>query len=403
MTHSAERRRLRILAFTTLYPNAERPHYSVFVENRLRHLVGSGEVSARVLAPVPYFPFRSRRFGTYSDFARVPERETRFGIEIDHPRYLAIPKVGMTVAPYLLYVAARRALARLIRSGESFDLIDAHYFYPDGVAAVMLASAAKLPVTVTARGTDVNLLPDFAVPRQLIRQAARRADGVIAVSRALAARLHGLGVEPSRITVLRNGVDPAAFRPTTPYLVGDGPPPRHLAVSVGNLVPLKGHDIAISAVAKLPELTLWIVGTGPERGRLELLARQLAVADRVHFLGAVPHERMPEVYSAAELLLLASDREGWPNVLLEAMACGARVVTTRVSDVTEVISGPAAGVWIADRSSDCLAQAIRGLLATPVTREETRAHALGFTWNATTDGQVALFRKILRRRCTDGC
>ncbi|WP_319633620.1 glycosyltransferase family 4 protein [Pelagibius marinus] len=394
---------LRILTFTTLYPNTERPQYSVFVENRLRQLVASGEVSARVLAPVPYFPFRSRRFGTYASFARTPLHEARFGLEIDHPRYLAIPKVGMSMAPYLLYDCARRALGRLQKEGRRFDLIDAHYLYPDGVAAVMLGRTAGLPVTVTARGTDVNLLPDFFLPRRLIRQAARRADGVIAVSSALAERLARLGVDRSRITVLRNGIDPTVFRPRTPYRRAGQPPPRPLVVSVGNLVPLKGHDLAISALAEIPGLTLWIVGTGPERGRLELLARDLTVADRVSFLGSVPHKRMPEVYSAADLLLLASEREGWPNVLLEAMACGTRVVTTRVSDVAEIVNSPIAGICLSERRADCLARAIRRLLAAPVPCAQTRAHALNFTWDATTAGQIALFREILNRRHSDGC
>lgn len=400
---TANGRLLRVLSFTTLYPNAERPQYSVFVENRLRHLVESGEVQARVLAPVPYFPFRSDRFGTYSINARVPQRETRFGINIDHPRYLTIPKVGMSAAPYLLYATARRALGRLLSTGERFDLIDAHYFYPDGVAAVLLGRAANLPVTVTARGTDINLLPDFVLPRRLIQRAARRADGVIAVSGALAAKLRDLGVERSRITVLRNGVDPVVFRPTVPYRIEEEPAPRPLALSVGNLVPLKGHDLAIAAVAQIPELTLWIVGAGPDRERLERLAQQRATAGRVRFLGSMPHERMPEVYSAADFLVLASEREGWPNVLLEAMACGARVVTTRVSDVTEMVSSPAAGIWIRERSVECLTQAIRQILATPVAREATRTHARGFTWDATTKGQLALFRDILKRRYTDGC
>lgn len=394
---------MRVLSFTTLYPNAERPQYSVFVENRLRQLVRSGEVSARVLAPVPYFPCRSNCFGSYSAYARVPRRETRFGIEVDHPRYLAIPKVGMSVAPYLLYAAARRAFDRLLRKGERFDIIDAHYFYPDGVAAVLLGRAANLPVTVTARGSDINLLPDFTLPRRLIRWTAQRADGVITVSSALAARLHDLGIDRSRIAVLRNGIDPAVFRPTTPYRTGEGPAPRPLALSVGNLVPLKGHDLAIAAVARIPDLTLWVVGAGPERERLERLAHQHAVADRVRFLGTLPHERMPEVYSAADLLLLASEREGWPNVLLEAMACGVRVVTTAISDVTEVVNRPAAGVWIRERSVDCLTLAIRQSLAAPVAREATRAHALGFTWDATTKGQLSLFRDILQRRHADAC
>src|SRR3546814_740471 len=186
--------------------------------------------------------------------ARVPRREVRFGIEVDHPRYLAIPKCGMSLAPYLLYAGARPALRRLLQGGERIGLIDAHDFYPDGVAAVMLGRRFGLPVTVTARGSDINLIAQFAVPRRLIRWAAEAADGVITVSSALADKLAGLGIERGRITVLRNGVDPAVFRPVEASgsdSEGSGgvPPPRPLAVSVGNLVPLKGHDLVIAALA----------------------------------------------------------------------------------------------------------------------------------------------------------
>lgn len=398
MTEPDSRRPLRILTFTTLYPNAARPQYAVFVENRLRQLLASGGVSARVLAPVPYFPFAGERFGRHAVFARVPREETRFGIAIDHPRYLVIPKVGMTAAPFLLYAGARAALSRLLRAGEAFDLIDAHYFYPDGVAAVMLGRAFGLPVTVTGRGTDINVIPDHRLPRRMIRWAADHADGVIVVSGGLATKLAGLGVDRSRITVLRNGVDATLFRPTSPFAGIPGGPRKPLAVSVGNLVPLKGHDLVISALRDLPGLNLWIVGGGPERSALEAQARRLGVADRVSFLGVVPHERMPEVYSAADILVLASEREGWPNVLLEALACGARVVSTAVSDVPEIISEPAAGAWIRERSVPALVDALRRVLATQVPREATRAHALRFTWDATTRGQISLFREILRRR-----
>ena len=313
---------LRILTFTTLYPNAARPQHGIFVETRLRQLLSAGAVSARVLAPVPYFPFRSENFGAYATFAKVPRQETRFGIEIDHPRYLVVPKVGMTLAPFLLYAGARRALSKLLKEGQHFDLIDSHYFYPDGVAAVMLGREFGLPVTVTARGTDINLIPDYALPRRMIRWAASKADGLICVSSALATKLAALGIDRSRITVLRNGVDPEVFKPIAPFDVDGHVVPSPLAVSVGNLVPLKGHDLVIRAVAQVPDLHLWIVGGGPEHGRLEALAKSLGAASRVSLLGIVPHERMPAVYSAADVLVLASKREGWPNVLLEAMACG---------------------------------------------------------------------------------
>jgi len=401
---------LRILTFTTLYPNAAKPQHGVFVENRLRHLVASGEVSARVLAPIPYFPFTAGHFGAYAAFARAPRREERHGIAIDHPRYPTIPKIGMSLAPLLLYTAARRAMGNLIRAGQRFDLIDAHYFYPDGVAAVMLGQAFGLPVVITARGTDINLIPDYAIPRRLIINAARRAAGVISVSRALAGRMAELGIDPAHITVLRNGVDTALFQPVTAPMTAPGAahaphgevPPRPLAISVGNLVPLKGHDLAIRAVAEIPGLHLWIVGGGPERARLEALAGDLGVTQRVRFLGVVPHAEMPAVYSAADLLILASEREGWPNVLLEAMACGARVVATRVSDVTDMVNTPAAGAWIEERSAAALSRAIRGLLDTPLPRAATRAHALAFSWEETTRGQIALFREVLRRRGADG-
>lgn len=392
---------LRILTFTTLYPNAAKPQHGVFVENRLRQLLISGEISARVLAPVPYFPLSGERFGSRAVYARAPLAETRFGIAIDHPRFLTIPKLGMTVAPFLLYASARLAVARSLRAGQAFDLIDAHYFYPDGVAAVMLGRAFRLPVTVTARGTDINLIPDYLMPRRMIRWAAERADGLIAVSSALAAKLSALGIERSSISVLRNGIDTAVFRPVVP-LYGRDRPPSPLAISVGNLVRLKGHDLAISTLPEIPELNLWIVGGGPDLSRLEALARSLGVDERVSFLGVVPHERMPEVYSAATVLILASEREGWPNVLLEAMACGARVVATNVSDVPKIITEPAAGAWLRERSLPALVHALRGVLAMPVSREATRSHALRFSWDSTTRGQIELFREIVRRRRVTG-
>lgn len=402
MAGSSGARPLRVLTFTTLYPNAARPNYAVFVETRLRNLVASGEATALVLAPVPYFPFRGEGFGAYAAFAKVPRQETRSGIQVDHPSYLVIPKIGMSLAPFLLYAAARRALRRLLRDGHNFDVIDAHYFYPDGVAAVMLGREFGLPVTVTARGSDINLLPDYAVPRRLIRWAAKRADGLITVSSALADRLAELGVERERITVLRNGVDPAVFRPVDPL---EETPARPLLLSVGNLVPLKRHDLAIRALAELsgelPEARLWIVGGGPERTRLEALANSLGVAGRVRFLGVVPHDRMPAVYSAADVLILASEREGWPNVLLEAMACGTRVVTTDVSDVAALVSTPAAGAWTREHSLPALVNILRDVLATPVPREATRAHSLRFSWEETTRGQLALFREVLHQRGAD--
>ena len=285
---------LRILTFTTLYPNDAQPQHGVFVENRLRHLVASGQVEARVVAPVPWFPFAHQRFGRYGDFARASRRETRFGLPVLHPRYPVLPKFGMSLAPALLYAACLPALKRL-QAEQDFDLIDAHYLYPDGVAAVMLGNALGKPVVLTARGTDVNLIPRHALPRRMIRWAASRAAAVITVAEALRAALIALGVDPARVRTLRNGVDLAQFRPLERQSarkdLGLGPGP--VLLSVGHLIARKGHRLAIEALAGLPGYTLLIVGSGPERAALEEFARRLGLAPRVRFLGVVPQEISP--------------------------------------------------------------------------------------------------------------
>jgi glycosyltransferase involved in cell wall biosynthesis len=390
---------MNILTFSTLYPNAVQPHFGVFVENRLRHLVDAGSVGAQVVAPVPWFPLRAKAFGRYARFAGVPAEEQRFGIRILHPRYPLVPKLGMSLAPFLMYVAMRPVIRNIIRSGFAFDLIDAHYFYPDGVAAAMLGRRFGKPVTITARGTDLNLIPRHRVPRRLIRWAADQAAGLVTVCEALKTELVALGVAPSRVRVLRNGVDLELFTPVDRAAARrrlglEGP----ILLSVGHLIPRKGHDIVIRALLELPAATLLIAGDGPEEASLEALVRALGLEGRVRFLGAVAHERMHRVYGAADVLVLASDREGWPNVLLEAMACGTPVVATKVWGTPEVVTSPVAGRLVAERSPAALAEGIRTLLANPPERAETRAYAERFGWQETTQGQLELFRQILDQR-----
>ena len=158
---------MKILTFSTLFPNTEKPGHGIFVETRLRHLVASGQVEARVVAPVPWFPLSHPRFGNYAQFAKVPAAETRSGIAVLHPRYPVIPKVGMNLAPALLAAGARASVARMIDEGYDFDLIDAHYFYPDGVAAAMLGKYFNKPVVITARGSDITQIPAYRLPRRM--------------------------------------------------------------------------------------------------------------------------------------------------------------------------------------------------------------------------------------------
>jgi glycosyltransferase involved in cell wall biosynthesis len=389
---------INALTFTTLYPNAAQENHGVFVENRILHLSRNAPVDVTVVAPVPWFPFNLRFLEQYAAFARAPYTETRHGIEVLHPRYPVIPKVGMTAAPFLLYRFSRPAVHTALSSGTTIDLIDAHYFYPDGVAAALLARHFRLPLCITARGTDINLIPSHPVARRLIRWAGRQADSLIAVCSALKEEMVRIGIDPSKITVLRNGVDLELFRPldrneARKSLDVGGP----LVLSAGHLIPRKGHEYVIRALADVPNATLAIAGDGPLRSQLERIAQNLDLGSRVRFLGSIPHEQMPAIYSAADVLVLASDREGWANVLLEAMACGTPVVATRIWGTPEIVTAPEAGNLVPDREPETLARAIYQLLSNLPDRTHTRAFAERFSWQETTEGQHVIFQEMLER------
>ena len=392
---------LKVLVFSTLYPSSARPTHGLFVETRLRKLLESGRITAKVVAPVPWFFSTDERFGRYAVMARTPRRETRSGIDILYPRFFLPPKVGMSAAPFLLALGAAAALRRLRREGFDFDLIDAHYYYPDGVAAALLAAHCGRPFVVTARGSDINLLATRAVPRALIRWAARRAAASIAVSGALDEKLASLGVEGPRRVVLRNGVDLERFRPVPREEARArlGWPPGPALLLVGTLDENKGHHLVIGALPRLPGFRLVIVGSGPARARLEAMAVELGVADRVRFAGAVLQTGLPDYYSAADVLVLASGREGWPNVLLESMACGTPVVATDVGGVAEIVADSRAGVVIQDRSSAGVVAGIERLLSAPPGRDATRGYAEMFSWDATTAGQLDLFSRLAAAHC----
>lgn len=382
-----------LLTLSSLYPNPRQPNHGVFVENRLRHLVAGGEARSTVIAPVPWFPGRSGPAAP----GDVPAVEERHGLVVHHPRFLAVPGLGMATNPFAYERAVARVVRRLVAAGQRFDLIDAHYLFPDGVAAVRLGRRFGLPVVLTARGSDTSLFPRYWLPGLMIRRALAAADGLIAVSAALKEGLVALGVPPERVVVLRNGVDLALFRPPEnrdllrERLGLTGP----TLLSVGLLIPRKRHDLTIGAVAELPGVRLLIAGEGAERGALEALARRLGVADRVRFLGAVPHGELPALYGAADVMVLASEREGWANVLLEAMACGTPVVATPAWGSREAVGSEGAGIVVEEASAQAIAAAVRRLLAAPPSRAAVRAHAERFGWDEVSAGQLALFRDIL--------
>ena len=392
---------IRTLLFSTLYPSSVRPIHGIFVETRLRELLKSGQVDTRVIAPVPWFPCSGERFGEYGRFAATPVFEQYNGVAVYHPRYFLPPKVGMHIAPFSLAFGALPLVKRLIKDGFEFDLIDAHYYYPDGVAAGLLARWLGKPFVVTARGSDVNLISRYAFPRRLMKKTAEASSASIGVSKALVDQMARLGFPIEKLKVCRNGVDTDRFAPEDKLVSRNrlglsAFEDRKILLSVGNLVELKGHDIAIQVLEQLDtSFHLLIVGTGSERQNLQNLANQLGLADRVLFAGRIANTELKWWYSAADVVVLCSSREGWPNVLLEAMACGTPVVATRVGGVPEIVANPVAGRLMDERSPAALVDAVRALLSTCPEAQAVRRYAESFDWEQTTAAQMTLFKEVV--------
>ena len=392
------KRKLRTLLFSTLYPSSARPIHGIFVETRLRELLKTGEVDTRVVAPVPWFPFKGALFGEYGKFAATPRRETRNGIEVFHPRYFLPPWFGMNMAPFSLAKAALPVIRALIARGFDFDLIDAHYYYPDGVAAGLIAGRLGKPFVVTARGADINLIAGYPKPRSLILATAALASASVGVCQALMDRLAELGADPGKLHVLRNGVDLERFQPVDRIEARRElglPSDRRILLSVGQLIERKGHHVAIDGVARMPDVFLVIIGAGPERRNLEERVSREGLEDRVRFAGQVANEDLKWWFSAADASVLCSRSEGWANVLLESMACGTPVVATAIPGTVEVVRSPIAGRLMAQRNSEAFVDAVKRLFEDYLAAGQVRAYARDFSWAPTSEGQLDLFRALL--------
>ncbi|MFL0587530.1 glycosyltransferase [Sphingomonas olei] len=374
---------LRVLTLSSLFPDETRPNFGVFVERQTLGLAAAEDVTMRVVAPVGLPPWPLRRHRHYRAPASLPRAETWKGLHVVRPRFTTWPgtKGRFHVAALI------RALAPLLddmRRDFPFDVIDASFFFPDGPAALAMGRRYDVPVSIKARGADIHFWGTQPATRASVLAAGQGADGLLAVSGAMRDDMVALGMPGDRIRVHHTGVDLERFAPVdraaAKASIGvDGP----LIVSVGALIPRKGHDIVVEAMQHVPGATLLIAGSGPEHAALEEVARHAGVAARVRLLGSVPHADLPALIAAADVMALASSSEGLANAWVEALACGTPIVITAAGGAGEVVTGASAGRVVA-RTPAAFAAGINDLLAASLPLDEVREHAARFTWAANT-------------------
>lgn len=321
--------------------------------------------SVTVLAPVALLDYanpHNRLLGA----AGIPGRRTERGIEVFHPRWL-YPPYGGWLNAFFLFARLLWPVARL-RKRVAYDLIDAHFAHPEGIAAGLLHFVLRVPFLVTMRGSELRYR------RQKWKcfwmgWALRRAGRVITVSSGLRDLAIALGADPACVKVIPNGINANVFfrRDKAACRHKHDISARHgVILCAGDLAELKGHHRVIRALKTLVDgglqARLLIVGGVGRSGRYAETLRSLMVEcglqENIRFTGEVKQEALAELMCAADVFCMASSSEGWPNVVNEALACGTPVVATDVGAVRQMIVSDRYGLIVPVEDARALAGAL---------------------------------------------
>ena len=381
----------RVLVLSSVFPNPRQPAFGVFVRERVRRVARRCEV--HVVAALPWFPMNRLIRG--DRWSGIPVVETLPGLPpIHHPWFFCIPR-HLKHLDGLLYAASLLPVVARLRRRFPFDVIDAQFDYPDGVGGVLLAKMLRCPVIVTLRGS-IARLAGYPLHRPQLRWALRAADRVVAVSRSLKDTAVAIGVPAGRIRVIPNGVDTDRFFPMSRVDAREAlglPLDRRIMLSIGGLNEGKGHHHLIEILPALlkrhPDLLYVIVGGGQPgnsyRPVLERMVREGGLESHVLLAGERLHEEIPRWMGAADLFCLATRSEGWANVLLEALACGRPVVSTRVGGNAEIVVGEHLGLLAPYGDRSALERALMDALSRHWEPETLAAHARRHSWDVTAD------------------
>ena len=392
---------VKVLTFTTLFPNNVQPNHGIFIMERMKRAADYCDL--KVVAPVPFFPPLKMNSKWYSH-SQVARKIQFPEFEVHYPRYFITPKIGMIFYGLFLFLSTI-GMVRRINKKFNFDIIDAHYIYPEGLTAILLGKLFRKKVVLSARGTDINLYPKFPLIKKQIIYTLNKADKIISVCQALKDTMVKLGITPNKIKVVPNGVDINKFYPIDRNEARKRtqlPGKKKIILSVGHLIERKGFHFIIEALAILKRKNgsgncplLVIVGEGEYRISLEKQISDLSLESDVMLIGSKSHDQLNDWYNACDLFCLASSREGWPNVLFEALACGKPVVATNVWGVSEVLKSKHYGILVEKQDPLEISKALDEAMTIVWDEKSIIRYAQKHTWNSVGESVYRVFTDVM--------
>jgi len=358
---------LRVVLVTSQFPTPTEPERGIFTLQIARRLATRCDLT--VVCPLPWFPAVPflRPLRQWYRFAEVPSAWTQDGVRILAPKYPLLPRLSERFHGRLVAARLRRLLWDLKQS-EGIDVINSHWLYPDAVAVHVATRAFPLPHVPTGLGCDVNAFIDDPAKGPQILDMLHASQHVTVVSESLRHHLIARGIPANTVTTIPNGVDARRFHPLDRGaarhrlgLVDE----REYVLYVGRFSEEKSVTTLVDAMALVaasrPRADLLLVGDGPLQRLLTERARALRIAARVRFVGPQEHRQVAEWMAAADCVCLPSTREGCPNVVLEALACGRPVVASAVGGVPEMITSET-GILVPPSTPSALATALSAAL-----------------------------------------
>lgn len=387
---------MKVLYITTMYPIPAYPQQGIFCHEQVKALKELG-VDVTVVVPIPFY-----------DRQVTASRWEYEGVQVQYLRFFKMPGTGdFHKTGKALYRQLNRKLDL-----PGFDIYHADAALPSGQAAMYAAQKYKRPFVVHGHGLDMFLDESYQGTKNCLQIADacklvyEKADGIIGVSRKVLEKVQARVNISGKDFVAFNGVDAEKFSP-----VEKEPGEKVTFISIGNLIPLKGHDYTLRAIKALVDkghtnICLKLLGRGYLEQELKDLAKELEIEQYVDFVGYVPYDDVRKTLQQSDVFVLPSWYEAFGCVYLEAMACGLPAIGCLGNGIDEVILHGQTGYLVENKSldqlTDCMERLLDGTTRQRIGKAAAKAVKEQYLWKHSAKALVQAYKNCMERGGKDG-